>query len=219
MKISPENKEKLIEKLKFLPKPLVGSLSFDHKEVFNLRDSCIEMIEDVINISQPKEILEIGTHLGHSSCLFLGLSNANLTSVDICQNWVDWDFGKEDWTTNKKNGGGLKEATEKLNGFFESRFRFIKGDSNKQETFELFSDRKYDLNFIDGDHSYTFVLNDILNAIKLNIKYILLDDFNCTAIQDLIRQEKDLPIEFIKEYKDIHNTANISCGFFINKNI
>lgn len=208
------NKEQIIENLKQLPKPLVGSLAFDHKNNFNLRDACIEMIKEVIEISKPKEILEIGTHLGHSGCLWLSLSEANLTSVDIGTNWVELDYSYLDWGIPSRNGG-LKEVERVLTNLFPNRYELIIGDSTKQETIDLFKDKKYDLIFVDGNHAYEYVKKDIETAISLNIPYIHLDDFTGEEAPCRIAA-KELGLEFIKEYKDIHNFANISCGFFKN---
>lgn len=209
------NKEIIINKLQKLPRILVGSLAWDHKDKgINLRDSCVSMIEEVIKTSNPKEILEIGTHLGHSSCLFLSISQANVTSVDIGHNWVEWEHGYDDWHTPRQ-GGGLKDVVSTLSNEFPNRFRFIIGGSTSPETINKFSDRKYDLIFIDGDHSYDFVKKDIKTAIDLKIPYILLDDFTDHDSPCRVAAQ-ELDLIFLKEYKNIHNDGNISCGFFKN---
>lgn len=210
-----KNLEETIAILKELPVPLVGSLAFDHKNIFNLREACIEMMKEVMATAQPKEILEIGTHLGHSGCLLMCFSDANLTTVDIGHTWVEWDYGFEDWHIPKLGGGGLKDVVRVMTKHFGDKYRFIKGSSVEPETIAKYSDRKYQLAFIDGDHSYDFVKKDTQTAIALNIPYILLDDFTgpdapCRIVA------KELGLIFIKEYTNIHNTANISCGFFKN---
>jgi hypothetical protein len=207
--------EDTIKILKELPKPLVGSLAFDHKDIFNLRPQCIEMMKEVMETTKPKEILEIGTHLGHSGCLLLCFSNANLTTVDIGTNWVEMDYGYSDWWTPSGPNTGLNEVVRIMKKHFGGRYRFIRGSSILPETVAKFSDRKYGLAFIDGDHSYEFVKKDIENAIVLNIPYILLDDFTGDEAPCRIAA-KELGLVQIKEFFNIHNTANISCGLFLN---
>lgn len=207
--------EDLMKVLHELPSPLVGSLAFDHKKALNLRPACIEMMEDVIKISNPKEILEIGTHLGHSGALLLAFSNANLTTIDIGHTWVEWGCGFDDWNVRKGNCGGLKDVVDTMTKYFKSRYRFIMGSSTDIETFVKYADRQYDLIFIDGDHSYEFVEKDIKTAMLLGIPYILLDDYTGPDAPARILAKK-LGLTFIREYVDIHNTANISCGFFAN---
>lgn len=210
-----KNLEETIAILKELPVPLVGSLAFDHKDIFNLRPACIEMMREVMLITNPKEILEIGTHLGHSGCLLLSFSNANLTTIDIGHTWVEWEHGFHDWGYPKANGGGLRDVVAVMTKHFGGRYRFIKGSSVDEETVKQFSDRSYDLAFIDGDHSYEFVKKDIENAIKNNIPYILLDDFTGPDAPCRIAAN-ELGLVQIKEYFNIHNNSNISCGLFKN---
>jgi len=207
--------EKTVQILKELPSPLVGSLAFDHKDIFNLRPQCIEMMKEVMSITKPKEILEIGTHLGHSGCLLLCFSDANLTTVDIGVNWVEMDYGYSDWGRQKGVNTGLNEVIRIMKSYFGERYRFFRGSSIEPETVAKFSDRKYDLAFIDGDHSYEFVKKDIQNAIALNIPFMLLDDFTGDEAPCRIAAN-ELGLVQIKEYFGIHNTANISCGLFSN---
>ena len=213
-----KNLEKTIEILKELPRPLVGSLAFDHKDIFNLRLQCVEMMKEVMSIANPKEILEIGTHLGHSGCLLLSFSDANLTTVDIGTNWVEMDYGYSDWGRPNAANTGLNEVVRVMKKHFGERYRFFKGSSVEPETIAKFSDRKYDLAFIDGDHSYEFVKKDIQTAIALNIPYILLDDFTGDEAPCRVAA-KELGLVQIKEFFGIHNTANISCGLFSNPHV
>lgn len=203
--------------LKELPVILVGSLTWDTKEHFNLRSQCVEMIKDVVSISSPKRILEIGTHLGHSACLWLSFSEAELTSVDICTNWVEWEYGYENWGSPKANGGGLKESVACLKKYFGDRFKFVKGDSTSLDVFEQIKDSHYDLIFIDGNHDYSYVMKDIETAFKLNIPFILLDDyFDNVDGDERVLAAKNSGLTPMKVYKDIHNVANVRCGFFKN---
>lgn len=208
-----ENKEDLISHLKLLPTPLVGSIAFDSRFEMNLRDSCIEMLVDVMNITQPKEILEFGCHAMHSSLLLLYFSTANLTSVDIGHTWISWEHGYLDW--NKPGGQGLRYASSVINYLFPGRFRFILGDSSSIMLQKKISDRKYDLLFCDGNHDYDYVYNDIQTAIKMKIPYVLLDDFTTNDKNDeRVKAAYDSNLVLVKDYPNIHNAANIGCGLF-----
>lgn len=210
-------KAKLIENLLRLPRPLCGSITHDTREIFNLRDVCIDMLKEVIKISNPKEILEIGCHAMFSSMLLLEFSKANLTSIDIGENWITWEHGFLDWGIPSK-GGGLKDAKKVIDELFPGRFRFVKGDSTLSETINQFNDRQYDLIFIDGNHDYEYVKKDIKTAINLKIPYILLDDYSERDgdLDDRIRAARDMELVKVKIYPDIHNAADIGCALFKN---
>lgn len=207
----------IIDKLKLLPRPLVGSLAFRDRDTLELRDSCIEMLQEVMEISNPKEILEIGCHAMSSSMLLLEFSKAKLTSIDIGENWITWEHGFLDWGIPSK-GGGLKDAKKVIDEIFPNRFRFIKGDSTLPEIINQFNDRQYDLIFIDGNHDYEYVKKDIQTAINLKIPYILLDDYSERDgdLDDRIRAARDMELVKVKIYPDIHNAADIGCALFKN---
>ena len=104
------------------------------------------------------KILEIGFNAGHSAELFLkGNSNTIVTSVDIGF-WYYCKFGRE--FLNKK-------YPNRLNVIFE--------DSKK---ISKVIQEKYDLIFIDGNHSYEYALNDLKNCKNFSHRqtYIILDD-------------------------------------------
>ena len=118
-------------------------------------------IEEVIEISQPKNILEIGFFRGGSSLLWLLGSEAKVTAVDPI---VDADVEIS-----------LAAAT-KLKDNFGERFEFLKkksGDAFNEGDLK----EKFDLIYIDGDHSFNGVEIDINIGLKLGIKYFLVDDF------------------------------------------
>ena len=201
--------------LKQLPKPLVGSLAFDHKDVFRLRDSCIDMVTDVLARSKPQRILEIGTHLGHSACLFLSLSEATVISIDIGTHWVEWEYGYEDWEVPKaEGGGGQKDVVETLQRLFPNRFLFIKADSTRSTgIISIALNTPYDLAFIDGNHDLDYVERDIETALVLGIPYILLDDCTSPSESTWVAAKK-YNLVLVKRYESIHNMADIGCCLF-----
>ncbi len=195
-----------------LGRPLVGSLAFDHRDAFNLRESCITMVEDVVSRVNPESILEVGTHHGHSACLWLCLSKARVTSVDIGHTWTAVEHGFSEW--GQPGGTGLRHVKNTLSQDFPDRFVQIVGDSTAADTRALIEQKSpYDMAFIDGDHSYAYVLKDINMAVELGIKWIVLDD--CTSEdEDTWRAAKDARLELVAHYVSIHNTANIGVALF-----
>ena len=211
------NKNEIIDKLKMLPRPLVGGLAYDHNDIFNFRDSCIDMMKDVMTIAKPKEILEIGTHAGGSACIMLCLSEANLTSIDIGGNHITWKHSFYDWNIPSTQGG-LNLVCSVLENNFPNRFRFVLGDSSSEEVFNVIKDKNYDLIFIDGNHTVEGVSKDINTAFKLNIPYMLLDDYNLRDGDNdgRIVAARNCGLTLFKFYENIHNAGNVCCGLFKN---
>jgi predicted O-methyltransferase YrrM len=98
-----------------------------------------------------KEIMEIGFNAGHSSHLFLSSSRANIVSFDI---------GKHRYVKKSKNY---------LDSRYPNRHRLILGDSRQTvpEYSKANPDKRFDLIFIDGGHSYQVAWRDLANCRRL----------------------------------------------------
>ena len=84
--------------------------------------------------------------------------------------------------------------------------------------FDQIKDKKFDLIFIDGCHEYDWVVKDCQTAIKINIPWILVDDFDSS--EDIRRACAEIPeFELVKIYENVHNIANIGLALFRNKNV
>src|ERR1041384_4753505 len=154
-----KTKEEIIEIVKLLPRPLVGGVCYRDNDHIELRDSCYEMFKEVIEISNPTNIVEIGTHCGSASCLLLSLSNAHLTSIDIGTTWIGIDHGFVDWGYVNM-GHGLARVNEVLRNYFPGRFKLFIGDSTNEATINAINDRNFQLAFVDGNHDYSYVKTD-----------------------------------------------------------
>jgi len=218
------NKEQITNYLKLLPMPSLGGIAYDKgffhdgKPILNLRDTCIEMVKDVAKISNAKEILESGCHGGCSSAIFLSLTDANVTSIDLCDGTghIELEYSYNDYFVPGTRGG-INEIIRLFNEWFPGRFRFFAGSSYEQETIDKYKDKNYDLMFVDGDHTFNGARGDCKVAVQLNIPYVLVDDY--TTCQE-IRDGCNLPeLELVKIYDNIHNFANIGIALFKNKNV
>ena len=114
-------------------------------------------IKQLIELLKPQKlrvIIEIGTMKGGTLFLFskIAVNNAIIISIDL---------------PRAKFGGGYPKYRIPLYSGFASqnqRIFLIRADSHLQSTFKkvqnILKDKKVDLLYIDGDHTYTGVKND-----------------------------------------------------------
>lgn len=138
-----------------------------------------EIFEIVINIIQPKEILEFGFFCGASSNLLLELSSANITSIDPIDDNPTTDYLKsvgrpEEIGTNTVQLAAAASLTEK----YPDRFTFIKKRTLNAAIDGDLSNKKFDLCYVDGDHWEAGVTIDLNICLALKIPFLLLDDAN-----------------------------------------
>lgn len=152
---------------------------------------------EVVNIVNPRSILEIGFNAGASALLFLMLKpRIHYDSVDIVEN---------------------KKSIEYLSKNF-SHFYFVNKNSLDIIPGEdlLF---KYDLVFIDGDHSEEGVKKDIEKSLLFNPKYILLDDFKHPShsyIEKIILEDERFEVVKVWEFNEIWDGYSMALCKVIN---
>ena len=147
------NKHKKIKKiLDKLPDTTEGSYTAEHSY----------LIEEIINICRPQNILEIGFNIGNSATMWLVLSKANLLSIDICSH---------------KN---TIPASEQISKLFPGRFEFINSDSSI--VYPQIKDRKFDLVFVDGNHFHPGPITDLFMSYALGIPWVLMDDCDYLSV-------------------------------------
>lgn len=125
------------------------------------------MFASLIN-EHTKDILEIGVFKGQTLALFRILSpNANIigiTPLDTTGNY--WESNYQNDIETIHNQFNLKQPV------------ILRGLSNNPDIIREASKKEYDLIYIDGDHSYNGVKQDLINYSKL-VKlggFLVLDD-------------------------------------------
>lgn len=112
---------------------------------------------EVLEIAKPDSVLEIGFNAGGSASMFLQIDPT------LIYHSIDIELNQES-----------KEFLEKKYNLF----KLFKYDSKFIDPVDSLSLREtYDMVFIDGNHEYEMVVNDIEKSLMFEPKYILLDDF------------------------------------------
>jgi predicted O-methyltransferase YrrM len=125
-------------------------------------EQCRDLIEIISNPSNLN-MMEIGFNAGHSSELFLkNNANLQLTSFDIGQH------------------GYLNIGKQYIDKVFENRHTLILGDSTKTipKFINDYPNKKFDVIFIDGGHTYPVANADLINCKHLahSETIVIMDD-------------------------------------------
>jgi len=164
----------------FLPENVVFLTTSDFAELPTVaqdRDEFLHLIEEA---KGAREVLEIGTFRGGTSFLFYKLLGANVTTIDL-----KIPIFLRLILSYKSNG----------------KIRLIQGDSHDKETLKKVSDRKYDLLFIDGDHSYEGIKKDF------EMYSPLVREGGIVAFHDILSEEG--VFKFWSEIKNMHESQEI----------
>lgn len=158
-------------------------------DFFSFNIPCLQNIFYELKIKNKNlNILEIGSFEGRSAIFFLKFfQKSNITCIDIFEGHEElksknFDLIFKNFDNNTKN--------------FKDRIKVFRGSSDN--FFLQNTDHLYDLIFIDGNHSYNYVLNDAINSFKRLKKngIIIFDDFLWKYYEDINQN----PIGAIKEF-------------------
>lgn len=142
----------LIEKSEFLSRTMVES----EGHIFPT-EYTIEALKTIYKHTDAKSVLEIGFNAGHSAFTVLSLFDyVTYHSVDIAQ-----------YEHTEINAAALSDM-------FPERFSFEKINSQHLDT-EVLS--RYDMVFVDGDHSVEGASMDLQKCNEAGVKWILVDDY------------------------------------------
>lgn len=162
------------------------------------------LIKDVISIVNPQRILEVGFFYGASSFLWLHNSSARVLSVDpmYCK-----------FTERTANKTEQFIRLNNIASYYRHRFSFLLLDS--LELLPFVENQKFDLFFIDGDHTEVGANNDFQIASQIDCPYVLIDDANFsgpyTHVYNLFVRKYSDKFEIIKYYNtpDSTNLFNV----------
>ena len=152
--------------------------SFNHGDWFSHKVPIFKKYFDNLNKDKIKEILEIGSWEGRSSCFFLKYFDKSiLTCVDT------WKGSEENFVDEDPN---LKIVEKNFDyNISEYKNRIIKRKTSSNIFFKD-NKKKYDFIYIDGSHSYEDVLSDAkfgYDSLNYN-SYMLFDDYDWKFYKD-----------------------------------
>jgi len=149
----------------------------------------LKLKEDIIEFFEDKKLencIEIGTSAGYSTYILSHIFN-NVTTVDIDINNIQ---------------RAIQFNVDRTN------ITFLHGDST---ACEWDASLKYDMAFIDADHSYTAVISDVKKCIQYGTSnmYIVFDDYGLpetkpcvkVAVDELIKNGTLKLVKYIGEPK------------------
>jgi len=171
-----------------LGEPHTGGTNWQHAE------RIAPVFYEILEIAKPGTILEIGFNAGASALLFLMIDDdIILDSIDIVNN----DKSKDYLFRNYRHSFYVVDSAD---------FGAIYDNS-------IYG--RYDLIFIDGDHSEEAVIRDIQNSLKLTPRYLLFDDVRHPShsyIERIITEDFKDKLDVVKlwEFNDIWEGYSMS---------
>jgi hypothetical protein len=201
-----KNKSKIIEQQIYKN---FSTIDQNHKWFCNNLNFLSSSFKDIISI---KNILEIGSYEGRSAIFFL--NNFIYSNIHCIDTWSGSDeHDNFDFSVIEKN---FDSNTSR----FQSNNRLKKFKMNSNEFF-LSNSKKYDLIFVDGDHSSDQVKIDIENSWKVLNKggYLILDDYMWWFYKDLKKNPSSSINNFIVDHISEISSLKIWHQIIIKKNI
>lgn len=124
-----------------------------------VRDNTLDLILMIMNISNAKNILEIGTAVGYSAIQFAKhIKDAKITTIEINEETANMAI------SNIKQVG------------LQDRITVINDDAKNYMNFLIQNNKKFDLIFIDAAKSQYQIYLDLAKSLSFNGSLILLDN-------------------------------------------
>ena len=142
----------------------------------------------------PKNVLEIGFHLGHSTTYQLEIyKNAKIVTVS-----PEKEFGRKPYPEDIIHYTNRSFAAERMKRIYKERFTWMKGSTLSQSVKENLSKSSFDFALVDGSHTYSDAVNDLDLMSKLNLKLCLCDNLEKLGVYYAM---KDLNWKVVKEFE------------------
>jgi hypothetical protein len=191
-----------------------------------INNSQCDLITDLISsLPDNAKILEIGTAFGRSSCSILDGMKSSQT-LDICDLWDNnhWTDMANDTSYAKSTLFGDSDVVDTAlknlvqHGIRKTWESHVSQHQNAnlirnvfQQTSMSLVDTDYDLVFLDGEHSYSNLSNELRKFE--NVPIICGDDFSYHIGDEVIKAV----IDFGKEYQKIL-TVDLQALFYVLRN-
>ena len=190
-------KKPIFEKIQCLVSEQISLKEFssEHYDCFN----CLSLSDrKIVNI------LEIGSFKGFTAAyLAILFPNSLVHSIDLpasCDEYIN-TYGRQH---------SVNEFVEKRTGLFDL-FANIRFSDIPSTSFLFNSSQKYDLIWIDGDHSYPQVCIDIIQSLNI------LGDSGVIMVDDIYRFGKKLPENHLKSVAAFETIENLSTANIITR--
>ena len=164
-------------------------------------------------------VLEIGTRFGDSAKVIL--KTLNIKKYIIIDPFISYeDYKIDDANKIMKNGDEIFNETKIKLEKLSKNVTFFRKFSNDENTLNKIEHESLDFIFIDGNHEYKYVLEDLRNYYpKLKSEGVLIgDDFNQRAkINDFLNTKSNLSnnkgvYETVEEFSKEHNMTYLTFG-------
>ena len=210
----------LLEARKNLKKPDSFKSLFPPIEIGSITLVDQVVILSLLQIFNPKKIIEIGTYLGYTTALLaMNTKEAEIYTIDLPKqkNSEKYEFSLDKILTtdsdndkylinNQNTHGEIYLSNLSKSGI--SRIHLIKRDSKELNFYEFF--KSSDLIFIDGGHDYETIEKDTINSRSILKKGVIIwHDFNSSIHSDVT-----LYLKKQKNHKIFHITGSL-CAFEI----
>ena len=144
----------------------VGVLLGENIDIFSHRSEHYELLFAISQRDKPKRILEIGTATGDFTVFLATIfPGAEIETIDLPRSDNRFWNATTDLETASRgvvSNSEVEDRDAKLGKHLNIKFREL---NSLALTFE--ENKKYDLIWVDGDHTYPVVSVDIANALRL----------------------------------------------------